>query len=130
VYESRPVGTEGQPNFLNAAVLVETSLQPAALKAQVIDLIEERLGRVRTADKNAARTIDLDISLFNDEVLELGRRRIPDPEIVLYPHIARPLADLAPDYVHPETGAPLGEIAQGLSEEGIVRRPDLILWPA
>jgi dihydroneopterin aldolase/2-amino-4-hydroxy-6-hydroxymethyldihydropteridine diphosphokinase len=128
VYESRPVGTEDQPDFLNAAVLVETSLQPAALKAQVIDLIEERLGRVRTTDKNAARTIDLDISLFNDEVLELGRRRIPDPEIVLYPHIARPLADLAPDYVHPETGASLGEIAQGLSEEGIVRRPDLILW--
>ena len=85
---------------------------------------------MRTADKNAARTIDLDISLFNDEVLELGRRRIPDPEILLYPHIARPLADLAPDYVHPETGASLDEIVQGLSEEGIVCRPDLILWPA
>jgi 2-amino-4-hydroxy-6-hydroxymethyldihydropteridine diphosphokinase len=130
VYESRPVGTEEQANFLNAAVLVETSLQPAVFKAHVLCQIEETLGRVRTADKNAARTIDLDISLFNEEVLELGDRRIPDPEILLYPHIARPLADLAPDYVHPETAASLAEIVQGLSEEGIVRRPDLVLWPA
>jgi 2-amino-4-hydroxy-6-hydroxymethyldihydropteridine diphosphokinase len=128
VYETRPVGTTDQPNFLNAAVLVETGLRPAALKAQVLAQIEARLGRVRTADKNAARTIDLDISLFNDEVLEIGGRRIPDPEILLYPHIARPLADLAHDYRHPQTGGTLEEIAQTLSVAGLVHRHDVELW--
>jgi dihydroneopterin aldolase/2-amino-4-hydroxy-6-hydroxymethyldihydropteridine diphosphokinase len=130
VYETRPVGTTGQPNYLNAAVLIETELAAAELKAQVLQVIEEELGRARTEDKNAPRTIDLDISLFNDEVLEVGHRHIPDPEILQFPHIARPLADLAPQVRHPETGQTLEEIAQRLSASELAHRPDLNLWPA
>jgi GTP cyclohydrolase I len=92
-------------------------------------VIEEELGRVRTSDKNAPRTIDLDVSLYNDEVLEFGQRRIPDPELVRFSHIARPLADLAPRYRHPQTGETLEEIARRLPEVGMVRRPDLELEP-
>jgi 2-amino-4-hydroxy-6-hydroxymethyldihydropteridine diphosphokinase len=127
VYETRPVGTTDQPNFLNAAVLVETDLPAAELKAQVLQAIEQELGRVRTEDKNAPRTIDLDISLFNDRVMMLGDRRIPDPEILEFAHIARPLADLAPGYRHPETGETLEEIALGLSHDGLVHRRDVVL---
>jgi 2-amino-4-hydroxy-6-hydroxymethyldihydropteridine diphosphokinase len=129
VYETKPVGKTDQPNFMNAAVLVETGLTAGELKSQVLQTIERELGRVRTEDKNAPRTIDLDISLFDGEMLELGQRRIPDPEILQFPHIARPLADLAPDYCHPETGQTLQEIAQSLPEGGILCRPDLELWP-
>jgi 2-amino-4-hydroxy-6-hydroxymethyldihydropteridine diphosphokinase len=128
VYETLPVGTVEQPNFLNAAALVETLLSPIELKGQVLQVIEAELGRVRTADKNAPRTIDLDISLFNDQVLDLGDRHVPDPEILRFPHIAQPLADLAPEYCHPETGQTLREIAQGLPESGLKRRTDSALW--
>ena len=129
VYETEPVGTTDQANFLNAAVLIETDLTPGELKMEVLRSIEDELGRHRTADKNAPRAIDLDISLYNEEVFELGNRHIPDPEISKYPHIAVPLADLAPQQRHPEIGQTLQEIAQGLPASGLVRRPDVMLWP-
>jgi 2-amino-4-hydroxy-6-hydroxymethyldihydropteridine diphosphokinase len=126
VYETAPVGKTDQPNFLNAAVQIETELPPADLKA-MLQAIEDELGRVRTEDKNAPRTIDLDISLYNDLVLELGHRQIPDPEILQFPHIARPLADLAPQYRHPATGQTLSEIVDSLSGAGRLRRKELAL---
>jgi GTP cyclohydrolase I len=128
VYESAPVGTTDQPNFLNAAALIETSLTAAELKAQVLQRIEQELGRVRTADKNAARTIDLDIALFGDQVLQVGARHIPDPDILKYAHIAVPLADLAPQQRHPETGQTLSDIAHHLTSSQLVPRPDIILY--
>ena len=126
VYETTPVGKTDQPDFMNAAALVETDLDAAELK-QALQAIEQELGRVRTDDKNAPRTIDLDISLFNDQALEVGSRRIPDPDILRHPHIARPLADLAPQLRHPETGQTLQAIAQGLG--GDLRRSHVALWP-
>lgn len=127
VYETEPVGKTDQPNFLNAAVLIETDLSPSELKTGVLEALEWELGRVRTGDKNAPRTIDLDISLFNDKVLEIGHRRIPDPEILQFSHIARPLANLAPDYAHPETGQTLREIAESLPQAGLARRDEISL---
>jgi dihydroneopterin aldolase/2-amino-4-hydroxy-6-hydroxymethyldihydropteridine diphosphokinase len=129
VYETQPVGKTDQPNFLNAAALIETDLGAARLKDQELRVIELELGRVRTSDKNAPRTIDLDISLFNDQVLDVEGRHIPDPEILRFAHIARPLADLAPEYRHPETGQTLREIAEALPDCGLVRRTDLALGP-
>jgi dihydroneopterin aldolase / 2-amino-4-hydroxy-6-hydroxymethyldihydropteridine diphosphokinase len=127
VYETRPVGKIEQPNFLNAAALIETVLDAAQFKDQVLRAIEDELGRVRTADKNAPRTVDLDISLFDDQVLDLDNRHIPDPETVRFAHIARPLADLAPEFCHPETGQTLLQIAQALPDAGLARRTDLAL---
>jgi dihydroneopterin aldolase/2-amino-4-hydroxy-6-hydroxymethyldihydropteridine diphosphokinase len=128
VYETPPVAKTNQPNFLNAAALIETNLTAAELK-QALQAIEQELGRARTGDKNAPRTIDLDISLFDDQVMDVGQRHIPDPDLVKYSHIARPLADLAPYQRHPETGQTLQEIAQALPAGGLVRRPEIVLWP-
>ncbi|HNS03038.1 MAG TPA: 2-amino-4-hydroxy-6-hydroxymethyldihydropteridine diphosphokinase [Anaerolineae bacterium] len=112
VYETAPVGNPGDPTFFNAAVALETALAPAELKEQVLAGIEGQLGRQRSADPNAPRTIDIDISLYDQAILDLGRRHIPDPEILRFAHVAAPLADLAPDYCHPETGETLAHIAQ------------------
>ena len=128
VYETAPVGKTDQANFLNAAVLIETDLTVVELKEQVLQVIEKELGRVRTADKNAPRTIDLDIALFGDQVLDHGARQIPDPELLRYAHIAVPLADLAPTRRHQEDGRTLIEIAQSLATDGLARRPDVVLW--
>ncbi len=127
VIETAPIGKTDQPNFLNAAVLIESDLSAAAFKTQVLEAIERDLGRVRTADKNAPRTIDLDIALYGDAVLDLGSRHIPDPDILRYPHIAVPLAALAPDLRHPETGQTLAEIARSLPDVGLRRRVDVSL---
>ncbi|HOT90844.1 MAG TPA: 2-amino-4-hydroxy-6-hydroxymethyldihydropteridine diphosphokinase [Anaerolineae bacterium] len=127
VYETLPVGKTDQPNFLNAAALIETSLAAEDLKGEVLANIEQQLGRVRTTDKNDPRTIDLDIALFNTDVLDIGARHIPDPDILKYAHIAVPLADLAPGYRHPETGQTLQEIAGHVPMGGIIRRDDMRL---
>jgi 2-amino-4-hydroxy-6-hydroxymethyldihydropteridine diphosphokinase len=127
VYETQPVGTIDQPNFLNAAACIETDLDAAALKKEVLEPIENELKRVRTADKNAPRTIDLDITLFNEEVLDVRGRHIPDPDLLRYAHVAIPIADLAPQYRHPETGQTLEQIAKSLPDAGLRRRPDVRL---
>lgn len=128
VYQTRPVGTVDQPDFYNAAAEIETDLSAAALKTQVLAEIEQALGRVRTSNKNAPRTIDLDIVLFGSEMLDLGRRHIPDPDLLTYPHVAVPVADLAPQFVHPETGQTLQEIVQGMDLVGLNPRPEIKLW--
>jgi 2-amino-4-hydroxy-6-hydroxymethyldihydropteridine diphosphokinase len=132
VYETAPIGNPDDPSFFNAAVALETALQPAELKQQVLARIEQQLGRLRSADPNAPRTIDVDISLFDDAILDLGKRHIPDPEIVRFPHIAVPLADLAPDFRHPETGETLAQIADRVTAaagQPLRRRGDISLLP-
>ena len=128
VWESRPVGDTDQANFLNAAVLLQTPLSAEELKRVAIAAIEQRLGRVRDPqNKNAARTIDIDIALFNQDVLSVGENRIPDPEILTRPFLAVPLAELDPEYVHPTDGRTLRTIAEGWGECGTVARVDVQL---
>lgn len=129
VYETDPVGTTDQPRFLNAAVLVETRLSAGQFKDDVLRAIEVELGRERGEDPYGPRTIDLDISLFNENEIEISGRKIPDPEILELGHVAQPLADLTPELRHPVTGQTLLEIAQGLPRAGVRHRPDLVLWP-
>ena len=122
IYETEPVGLLNQPNFWNTAVLLQTDLTASQIKQQIIGSIETQLKRVRQADKNAPRTIDADIVLFNDAVFEYdggdGRSRpIPDPDLAKFPHVAGPVADLLPDFPHPVTGEPLGVLAKRLLEE-------------
>ena len=115
VYLTEPQGHQCQASFLNMAAKVHTLRSPDDFKTAVLDRIEAELERVRDpANRNAPRTIDLDISLWNDAVIQYGAKpwQIPDPEIARFAHVALPLADLAPEHRHPETGATLREIAR------------------
>jgi 2-amino-4-hydroxy-6-hydroxymethyldihydropteridine diphosphokinase len=127
VWESPPLGFSDQPNFLNAAVILETDLSAQALREEAIATIETALGRVRTENKNAPRTIDIDIMLFNRDVSCVKQRHIPDPEVLERPFVAIPLAEIAPDYVHPETGQTLKDIARRFDaiSAGMRRRDDV-----
>ncbi len=129
VWESPPEGFADQPDYLNAAVLLETPLSARKLRETAIAAVETALGRVRMDNKNAPRTIDIDIMLFNHDILRVGQRRIPDPEVVERPFVAIPLAEIAPDFVHPETGETLAAIAGhfDLVAAGMRRRPDVVL---
>jgi 2-amino-4-hydroxy-6-hydroxymethyldihydropteridine diphosphokinase len=132
VWQTAPVGRTDQPDYLNAVVLLETPLSAQELQETAITFIESTLGRVRTVDKYAPRTIDVDILLFNHEVLSLGRHRIPNPEILERPFVALLLAEIAPEYVHPEIGQTLQQIAAQFAGETaqMHRREDLTLLTA
>ena len=131
VWESPAVGAPGQADYLNAALWLETSLSARELKETAIAAVEAGLGRVRSADRFAPRTIDIDIMFFNRDRIQLGKRRIPDPEALERPFVAIPLAEVAPGYIHPETGESLAEIAARFDPNaaGMRRRADVLLPP-
>lgn len=110
-WEIPSIGSPG-PNFINFAVQITTSLTRSELK-DVISGIEQSLKRARSEDKNAPRTIDIDIILFNDELL--------DPKIWSRPYAALPMAGLVPDLIQPDTGLRLREIALEIEHSGIVK---------
>ena len=111
VWESLPVDGSERPNYLNAAVVLQTDLSAAELRLSAIDSIETSLQRVRDpGDKNADRTIDIDVVLFNRDITTIEHRRIPDPEIADRAFALQSLVDIDPDYVHPETGLSLRDM--------------------
>jgi 2-amino-4-hydroxy-6-hydroxymethyldihydropteridine diphosphokinase len=132
VWQTAAVGFTEQPDFLNTAVLLETEMSAKALREQVISHIENSLGRVRTENKNGPRTIDIDIMLFNHDVISIGEKRIPDPELLKRSFVAIPMAEIAPNYVHPKAKVSLAEIARRFNPEteAIKRRDDVDLIEA
>jgi 2-amino-4-hydroxy-6-hydroxymethyldihydropteridine diphosphokinase len=118
-YRTAPLGRSDQPAFLNGACCVATSLAPRTLKFDVLRGIERALGRVRTADKFAPRTADLDILLYGDTICADDDLRIPDPEIRERPFVAVPLLELAPDAVLPDTGERLADLSVAHRREGL-----------
>jgi 2-amino-4-hydroxy-6-hydroxymethyldihydropteridine diphosphokinase len=115
VYETAPVGKPDAESFYNGVVLLETELDARALK-RALRIIETQLGRVRTADPYAPRTIDLDLVLFNHDIINEGDVHVPDPLILRRPFLALALAEISPQYVHPADRRTLKEIANGFGE--------------
>lgn len=93
-----------QPAYLNGAMTVETNLPPRSLLSE-LQRIEREHGRVRSkADRWAARTLDLDILLFDDLVIDEPGLTIPHPRMHERRFVLAPLADIAPDAMHPGLG--------------------------
>jgi 2-amino-4-hydroxy-6-hydroxymethyldihydropteridine diphosphokinase len=113
VWENAAFASSG-PNFLNAAVNLVTSHSVAGLIDQVLHPIENQLGRIRTKDKNSPRTIDLDIIIFDNQVL--------DQNLWSRLHISLPVSELLPDLVNPYNGKTLAEIARSLQESSWTKR--------
>jgi 2-amino-4-hydroxy-6-hydroxymethyldihydropteridine diphosphokinase len=111
-YRSDPQGNPGASPFLNGAVEITTHLEPEAVKWDILRPIEEALGRARTADKNAPRTIDLDLLLYGNRIIANPRLALPNPGITQYPFVAIPLLDLAPDLLLPNSPRPLKTIVE------------------
>ncbi len=117
-WESQAVGSSG-PNFLNASVELLTDIGPSELKERLARPIEEALGRVRTEDKNAARPIDVDVMMVDDEAYNIDRW---DNAFVLLP-----IAELLPEVEHPVTHEKLRSAAERARETTwIVQRPGLL----
>ncbi|MBF0622603.1 MAG: 2-amino-4-hydroxy-6-hydroxymethyldihydropteridine diphosphokinase [Magnetococcales bacterium] len=114
VYRTTPVGNLDQPDFLNGTVHLRKGLPPGQLRDLLRD-IEAGQNRRRQADPNAPRTLDLDIALLGNMVVNNRTTTIPDPDILTRPFLAIPLAELAPTLIHPIEKVSLIEIAQRFS---------------
>lgn len=108
VYRTRAVGFDG-PDFLNAAALIDSDLDPYALDRWLHDL-EDAHGRDRSGPRFGDRTLDIDLVLYGDLQLQgPGHLRIPRPELK-HAFVLRPLADIAPDAVVPGMGRTLAAL--------------------
>jgi len=127
VYQNPAIADEPQPDYLNAAVLLETELGPLAMRDKLRE-IEADLGRIRTADKFAPRMIDLDLCILGDRVLDHELLSLPDPDILKRAHLAVTLAELRPDFLHPITRDSLEKIAHELRKDAELNpRSDVVL---
>src|SRR5512146_1192969 len=124
VYLSDALDRPEQPPYYNCVAEIETELPPAEIKFGMLRAIENKLGRQRTQDKYAPRTIDLDLIVYGDLTLDAEGIRLPDPDIPERPFLAVPLAELAPDLVLAGYGLRVGEIAARLPQDGMKPLPD------
>jgi len=100
--ETDPVGGPlGQSRYLNGAAVLQTSLTPWDLLAVLLD-IEQQLGRDRSsAERDLPRTLDLDLLLYDDVILDELGLQVPHPRLHQREFVLKPLEEIAPDYVHP-----------------------------
>jgi 2-amino-4-hydroxy-6-hydroxymethyldihydropteridine diphosphokinase len=102
LHRTKPVGYADQPDFVNACALVETGLAPRALLDNLLDL-EKQHGRVRTI-RNGPRTLDLDIVLYGDKVVDEPGLAIPHPRAHDRAFVLMPLVEVWPDATIPGKG--------------------------
>lgn len=118
LYQSAPVGPQHQPDYLNAAVALDTELAPLMLLDH-LQAIETAQGRVRI-ERWGARTVDLDILLFGSEIINNPRLTVPHPYLTQRSFVLYPLADIAPHLQLPD-GQWLQDLVTLCPPEGIKR---------
>jgi len=107
LYQSAPLGFEGA-DFLNFAVGLESNETPANIHQQ-IEAIHKVAGRQSGAARYSSRPLDIDLLLYGDLVVDGPPLQLPRPDVLEYSFVLKPLSELAPDFVHPETGRTLSE---------------------
>jgi 2-amino-4-hydroxy-6-hydroxymethyldihydropteridine diphosphokinase len=102
LYRTAPVGIHGQPDFINAVATIETTLEPQAMLAALF-AVEEQFGRRRDFH-HAPRTLDLDLLLYDEQVIDSPQLRLPHPRMHLRAFVLAPLLEIAPDCRIPGRG--------------------------
>ena len=120
VYETEPVGVKNQNDFLNAVVLVHTSMGVADFHSR-IKLIEKEIGRVER-NRWGPREIDIDILLYGDRVINETVMTIPHAEMVNRRFVLQPLAEIAPGTVHPFLHKTVKDLLAECKDSNVVER--------
>ena len=118
LYETDPVGLVDQPRFLNAAALLRTRLSPSRLLRSLL-AIEQEHGRQRLIP-SGPRTLDLDLLLYGSRIVADTDLQVPHPRMTGRCFVLRPLLELAPGLVHPETGERLSNCLERCDCSGVV----------
>ena len=118
IYQTPPWGFTDQPDFLNLCLAATTSLTPDDL-LHFIKKLEKRLGREQ-AVRWGPRLIDIDILFYDDLVSRSEELTIPHPQVARRAFVLVPLADIAPDLVHPQTGQTVRQMVTAVDTSGVV----------
>jgi 2-amino-4-hydroxy-6-hydroxymethyldihydropteridine diphosphokinase len=120
LYDTAPWGVTKQPRFLNGAVLLSTTLSPVGLLAE-LKSIESKMGRVKASEERyGPRIIDLDIIFFDDIVKDVEAEEglvLPHPRMHERAFVLKPLADIAPEVIHPKLKKSVRELLAALPAE-------------
>ena len=116
-YETAPVPPSGQPPYVNGVVRLEGVADPAWLLARLL-AIEAQAGRVRS-EANAARILDLDLIAMDGLVRHAPDPVLPHPRAHLRAFVLAPLAEVAPEWIHPATGLSAAAMLARMSDQGI-----------
>ncbi|HIK27402.1 MAG: 2-amino-4-hydroxy-6-hydroxymethyldihydropteridine diphosphokinase [Oscillatoriaceae bacterium SKW80] len=117
-YQTAPVGPP-QPDYINGCALLQVEMTPQQL-LQTILAVETQFGRVRK-ERWGARTLDLDLLLFDNLILDTPKLKIPHPRMRERAFVLVPLAEIAPDWIEPVTGIAIAILAQNLDSTGVRR---------
>lgn len=126
VYETAPWGNLDQPNFLNLCLAAETDLLPLDLLAAV-KAVELDLGR-QPAERWGPRLIDIDLLNWDELIFESESLTLPHPQLSGRAFVLAPLADIAPNWQHPQTGRSATELLADLDQSGVKRLPLPLEW--
>ncbi len=126
LYRSPPMGPQDQPDYVNAVAVLETALAPHRLLA-ALQAIEAAHGR-RRERRWGPRTLDLDLLLYGDRVIDTPDLAVPHPGLAQRAFVLRPLLDVAPDLVVPGLG-PVERLLAECGDGGLVRLPQRAAGP-
>lgn len=126
VYESDAVGFEGDP-FYNLVAAFDTDDSVVQVVANLSG-IEDRHGRLRSGERFAARTLDLDLLLFGDAIINAEKYHVPRDEIPRYAFVLWPLSEMAPQMKHPETGESFALMWEKFDKRNQSLRPIVFEW--
>ncbi len=117
IYQTAPLGFEKQPNFLNMACLVSTRCSPKGFLRE-IKKIEKTVGRKKTF-KNGPRVIDIDIIFWGNSVIDDRNLQVPHPRAAQRGFVLRPLARIAPSFVHPTLHKTIESLLRSVEPQGV-----------
>lgn len=121
IYETEPWGFRSENNFLNIVIRIQTSLPPVDLLKQLMK-IEDMLGRERSSHRFTSRTIDIDILLYGNLIINLPELIIPHPMMHERKFVLEPFCDISPETIHPVLKKPFSSLLKECKDRREVKR--------
>lgn len=123
VYETAPWGNEKQPNYLNQVISIETNLNPVSLLHELL-AVERLVGRDRNKDEKwGPRVIDIDILIFDDQIVKLPEIKVPHPKMHQRMFVLTPFAEIAPKLKHPTLNKTIIQLKNECKDPLLVSAP-------